>query len=345
MISIVISLLPVFIFLAVLVYLDSFELVKISIVIQAIIAGCTAAILSYFINSYLLKNTSIEYTFYTQYISPVIEEILKAVFMIYLFAKNKTGFLIDAAIYGFAIGAGFALTENIYYLSQINQPNLIIWFIRGFGTAVMHGGTTTIFAIITKNLVDRKKKFKLSQLVPGFLFAMLYHIFPGLLLAFGIHSFFNHFVFSPVLLTLLQLILLPLIIAYIFHRSEKVLKQWLESGMDTDIQLLKQIDEGELSSTNVGEYLSSLQKNFSGTVISDMLCYIKNNLELSIHAKGVLLMKQAGIPVIIDDETKDKFNEIKYLEKNIGKTGKRAISPIIHKSSRDLWQLYMLEKS
>lgn len=345
MIRITISLLPVFLFLIVLIYLDSFKLVKISLVVQTILAGCAAAIVSYFINIYLISNLSIELTTYTQYISPVIEEFLKASFIIYLLAKRKVGFMIDAAIYGFAIGAGFSFVENLYYLNSINEPNLIIWFIRGFGTAVMHGGTTAIFAIVTKNIIDRKNEIKLYQLIPGFLVAILYHLFPGLIFAFGIHSFFNHFLLSPILLTLLQLIALPLIIAYVFYKSESVLKQWMETGMDTDVQLLNQIDDGELSNTHVGEYLTSLQKNFSGAVIADMLCYIKNHLELSIQAKGVMLLKQAGIPVTIDDETKDKFNEMKYLEKSIGQTGKLAISPILHISTRDLWQLYMLEKS
>jgi protease PrsW len=345
MVRISISILPVFVFLALLIYMDSFKLVKISLVTQTIFAGISAAIISYFINRYLLNNSPIQLTTYTMYISPIIEESLKASFIIYLLARGKVGFMIDAAIYGFAIGTGFALVENIYYLSAVNEPNLIIWFIRGFGTAVMHGGTIAIFAIITKNIMDRKNEFKLYQIIPGFLFVILYNLFPGLIFAYGIHSFFNHFVLSPIILTLLQLIALPLIIAYVFYKSENALKEWMESGMDTDVELLEQINEGTLSSTHVGEYLSSLEKKFAGPIISDMLCYIKNNIELSIQAKGVLLMKQAGVPVVLDGEIKDKLNEIKYLEKSIGPTGKLAISPILHTSTRDLWQLYMLEKS
>ena len=333
MIKIAISILPVFFFLATLIYLDSFKLVKIYFVINLILSGFAAAIISYFINRFLLTQLNITIPTYTRYISPLIEESLKASFIIYLLTKNKIGFMIDAAICGFAIGAGFSFIENIYYLSALNQPNFIVWFIRGFGTAVMHGGTTAIFAIVTKNLVDRKNIFNLNQMIPGFLFAV------------GIHSFFNHFLLSPILLTALQLIVLPLIIAYVFYRSEILLKHWMETGMDTEVELLAQINEGKLSDTHIGEYLTSLQKNFSGTVVVDMLCYIKNHLELAIKAKGVLLMKQAGIPVVIDDETKSKFAEIKYIEKNIGQTGKLALSPILHTSSRDLWQLYMLEKS
>ncbi len=345
MARIVISILPVFVFLALLIYMDSFKLVKISLVVQTIFAGIIAAIISYFINRYLLNNSPVQLTTYTMYISPIIEESLKALFIIYILAKGKVGFMIDAAIYGFAIGTGFALVENIYYLSALNEPNLIIWFIRGFGTAVMHGGTIAIFAIITKNIMDRKNEFKLYQIIPGFLFAILYNLFPGFIFAFGLHSFFNHFLLSPIILTLLQLIVLPLVIAYVFYKSENTLKEWMESGMDTDVELLEQINEGIVSNTHLGEYLKSLEKSFAGPVIVDMLCYVKNHIELSIQAKGVLLMKQAGIPVVLDDDTKDKLKEIKFLEKSIGQTGKLAISPILHTSTRDLWQLYMLEKS
>ncbi len=345
MLRILISLLPVLAFLAALIYSDSFKLIKRSLVVQAFFAGIIAAGISYIINRYLLTSLTIETTPYTLYISPVIEEILKAAFIIYLIAKQKVGFMIDAAIYGFAIGAGFALLENIYYLNAVDQSNLFVWFIRGFGTAVMHGGTTAIFAIITKNISDRRNEFKLSQLIPGFLFVILYHLFPGLVLAIGIHSFFNHFLLAPVLMTVMQLIILPLIIVFVFYRSEIILKNWLESGLDTDVELLEQINEGRLSESHIGQYLTSLQNNFSPEVIVDMIAYIRTHIELSIEAKGVLLLKQAGVPVSIDEETKDKFKELKYLESSMGQTGKLAISPILHTSTRDLWQLYMLEQS
>ncbi len=343
MVRTAISVLPVFIFLAALIYLDSFKLVKISFVLITILAGCVAAVISYFINIFLINNLPVPLSTYTMYVSPFIEEFLKASFIIYLLAKNKVGFMVDAAIYGFAVGAGFAFIENIYYLSSLSQTNLIVWFIRGFGTAVMHGGTTALFAIVTKNIIDRKKGFRLYQIIPGVIFASLYHLLPGLLFAVGIHSFFNHFVFSPVILTVLQLIALPAVIAYVFYRSENLLKQWMESGMDNDVQLLAQINEGKFAESNSGTYILSLQDKFSGIVLADMLCIIKIRLELAIQAKGLLLMREAGVPVVLDPDVKEKLNELKYLEKNIGPTGKLAISPILHTSTKDLWQIYMLQ--
>ena len=47
----------------------------------------------------------------------------------------------------------------------------------------------------------------------------------------------------------------------------------------------------------------------------------------------------------LHDETKAKFEELRWLETSIGAAGMRALQPLMHTSRQDLWQLYMLEKS
>jgi hypothetical protein len=145
-----------------------------------------------------------------------------------------------------------------------------------------------------------------------------------------------------VAITVLQLFLLPVLIIFVFHRSEVALRDWMETGLDKEVQLLEQLDNGKFSESHAGQYLLSLQDKFSGTVLVDILCSIKIHLELSIKAKGVLLMRKAGLPVVIEEDVKDKLNELKYLEKSIGPTGKLAVAPIYKMSTMDLWQLYML---
>ncbi|MFC2088782.1 hypothetical protein ACFLSX_04200 [Calditrichota bacterium] len=54
------------------------------------------------------------------------------------------------------------------------------------------------------------------------------------------------------------------------------------------------------------------------------------------------MLKESGFPVSLDQEIKEKFAESEYLEIIIGKTGKLAISSIMHTSTSDLWQLYLL---
>jgi hypothetical protein len=68
-------------------------------------------------------------------------------------------------------------------------------------------------------------------------------------------------------------------------------------------------------------------------------------LELTIQAKGILLMRDAGFEVETDPELKEKFHEVRYLEKSIGKTGILALRPFLHTSTQDLWQLYILDSN
>ncbi len=240
--------------------------------------------------------------------------------------------MVDGAIHGFAIGAGFACVENMYYLHELENPNLLLWIIRGFGTAVMHGGTTAIFGVISKDLSDRLPKLGLGVFVPG------------LLVGAAIHSFFNLSLLSPVMETFLVIVLLPLLFMLVFKRSEDATRRWLGVGLDADMEILRLIMTEDLSESHIGKYLHSLKEKFSGEVIVDMLCMLRLHTELAIRSKGVLMLREAGFRSMPDAETVEKFKELEYLQKSIGKTGKLAVKPFLHTSSRDLWQIYMLEE-
>ncbi|MFQ5454215.1 MAG: PrsW family glutamic-type intramembrane protease, partial [Candidatus Zixiibacteriota bacterium] len=147
-VKIIISLTPVFLFLAALIFLDSYKLVKLRSVLFTIFIGGAVAVICLLLNSWLLELSSSNITAYKRYAAPIIEEFLKAVYLIYLIKTKKVGFLVDAAICGFAVGAGFALIENIYYLMAVESSDLLLWLVRGCGTAILHGGPMAIMGII-----------------------------------------------------------------------------------------------------------------------------------------------------------------------------------------------------
>ncbi|MBN2357441.1 PrsW family intramembrane metalloprotease [candidate division KSB1 bacterium] len=325
------GLVPVFLFLATLLFLDSYKLIRLRLVLQNLGMGSLIAVFCFLLNTALIGLLHYDLSFYSRFIAPVLEEIFKALFIIFLIRTHRIGFLIDAAIAGFAVGAGFAFIENIYYLSIMPDANLLLWLLRGFGTAMMHGGTTAIFAMVSKNFYDR------------YAGKTIFVFLPGLLVAIFIHSIFNHFFLPPLLMTLLQLIILPLLIMLIFSRSEKMIQEWLELGLDTDVTLMECINSGTMSETKIGQYLSSLKDKFTSEVVADMFCLLRLQLELSIRAKGILLMRNAGFQAEPDIEVKEKFAELKFLEKSIGKTGKLALMPILRTTTRDLWQFYFLQ--
>ena len=323
-----VGLLPVLCFLAALIYLDSYKLVRLRWVVIAIAVGGVLAAVCWWINPRLQSALSLEGFVYSRYVAPIIEETAKGLAILVLVRSNRIGFLVDAAIYGFAIGAGFALVEALAYWSVLSSPSWSLWIVRGFGTAVMHGGATAIFAIVGKALDER------GNSAVGWPAALL--------IAIVIHSFFNHFFLSPVLSTALILLLLPPIAYLIFQRSERALESWLNVGFDADTELLELILNGKLSESPVGNYLRSLRERFPGEVVVDILCYLRVHLELSLRAKGLLMMREAGFAVSLAAADRAKLEELDFLEKSIGATGKLAMAPFLRKSARDLWQIYMM---
>ncbi|MGI9223554.1 MAG: PrsW family intramembrane metalloprotease [Woeseiaceae bacterium] len=324
------GLLPVCCFLAALVYLDSYKLVPLKWVVSVIVLGCIAAIASYPLSVMGLQWLDVEFTTYTRYIAPFIEEALKGLIVWYLIRSNRIGFLVDAAIFGFAVGAGFAIFENLYYLTILPEMKLGTWIVRGFGTAIMHGGATAIFAVISRALLRQHSTLGVLALVPGFLIASI------------MHSVFNHFFFAPIVNTALVLGFLPVLLVVVFDRSAHAVSDWLGAGFDADTELLELINSGEFSNSKVGAYLQSLRERFDGPIVADLLCYLRLHTELSIRAKGLLMMRESGFVNKAGEATQAKLEEMKYLEKSIGKTGKLAIKPFLRMSRKDLWQFYML---
>ena len=168
---------------------------------------------------------------------------------------------------------------------------------------------------------------------------------PGVVAAYAVHSLFNHFILNPVLATALLLVALPLLMIAVFERSRRATRGWLSAGFTGDLDFLSTILSGEVAQTRAGEYLRSLTSRFPGTVVADMLCLIRVNLELSLRGKGILIAREAGLHLPVAEDVRANLDEMRYLEKAIGRTGMLAVRPLLRRSRHDLWHLYVLEEA
>ena len=327
-----IGLLPVLCFLVALVALDSYKLVRLGDVALVIAAGCLAAGLSYLVNVAALDGLGVDFNRYARTIAPVVEEAIKGAVILLLIRTHRIGFLVDAAIFGFAVGTGFAMIENLYYLQDLGDAHIAVWIVRGFGTALLHGGVQAIFAVMVLAMSERRGKTDAGAVLLPLLTAVL------------LHSAFNHFVLPPIYQTLLVMVSLPPLMMLVFARSERAVEGWLGTGFDADRELLELLDSGNFSESPHGQYLFALREKFRGEVVADLVCYLRLHVELALRAKGLLMMRENGIDVAVDEPTRERFKEMLYLERTVGRTALLAIKPLLHMSHRDLWQLYMLGK-
>lgn len=324
------ALLPVLAFLGILMILDSYKLVRLHRILQTIGVGILCAVCAYFVNSAGFRVFAPDTKAYLSYGVPLLEEVLKASYLVYLVRRQRIGFAVDAAIIGFGVGAGFALQENLFYLGLLTDSTLLTWIVRGFGTAIMHGGTTAFFGILACSLAGR------GEGRGPWIFL------PGLALAIVVHSLYNQAVLSPVVMTALIAAAVPVLLTLVFGWSENGLRQWLGEGFDRDVELLAMITTGTFLQTRAGKFLLSLTKAFPPSTVADMLCALRIRVELALRVKGDLLKREAGFQVVPDQGTLARLNELRYLEKSIGPTGRLAMSPLLPKNSRDAWQLEQL---
>ena len=327
------ALLPVLVFLVILCLMDSFKLVSARAIGTALAAGAVCALAALALHAWLLPATGLTPRLFSRYVAPLTEETLKAAYVVFVLGRRRLGFLVDAAILGFAVGTGFAVVENLDYLRQLADRRLILWVVRGFGPALLHGTSTALFAILAKSLVDRHAERR------GLAIAA------ALSAAIAFHSLFNHFPMPPIMAALVLLVALPTIVTIVFSRSERATREWVGEGMDLDVELLGLLTSPAFGRTRLGSYLVQLRDRFPGPVVADMFCLLRIELELGIRAKGMLMARQEGVALPPDPDLRARLEERRYLQRSIGATGLLALKPLRAASDRDDWRTYLLEQA
>jgi len=325
-----IALAPTLVFLFVLDQLDSFRLVSLRAAVSTLIAGGLLAVASYFINGVAMDLTGADIQNYTRYGAPILEEVLKAAVIVYLFARARIGFLIDAAIMGFAVGTGFAFVENLYYLYTFPEANVGTWIVRGFGTAMMHGGATAIFAVLAQTWTERHTKLQ----------PVLY--LPGLTAAILLHAGFNHILSNPILATAAVLLIVPAILLVAFAKSEHKIHDWLIHDYESHEHLLATMNV-EFAHSEAGRFVSAVADKFQGTDAADIFAYMRLHAELVLRAEKVLLSREAGTKEAVTDDDAEGFRRLHELERKIGRTALMALWPHLHYSRQELAELYEFE--
>ena len=162
--------------------LDLYKTGTFRYVLISFISGILAYLAALVINRMLFRSGIVDYLVMIRYLAPIIEEILKAIVLLFLVRRHDFTYFIDGAIYGFSAGIGFAVVENFEYI--LGNPNaaLSTAVTRVISTNLMHAAATATLGIVLA--LARFKRFSGRTAM-----TML-----GFLLAFSIHMGFNNLV-------------------------------------------------------------------------------------------------------------------------------------------------------
>jgi RsiW-degrading membrane proteinase PrsW (M82 family) len=334
-----IALAPVVLMLLMFDRLDVFNLIRMRDILLLLVVGGALAGVSFFFGLRLIEDFPIGFSAYSRFGAPVIEEILKAAPIVGLFAINRLGFKLDAAIAGFAVGAGFSAVENIWYLIALPEANIGDWLVRGFGTAIMHGGATALFAVITQEMTEHQAgasvgAYRLNPLL----------FLPGLAVAMVIHGAFNQFASQPLVIMAATLLLVPITLFVTLARNDRAARQWLRTDAAAHRQMLADIRAGRFAETASGRALRSLTERLPPRQADEATSHVALKIELVLRAEELILAAHDGATVAVTDADREKLQQLRTQERNLGATLVTALNAKIGLTRNDLWELDRLNE-
>lgn len=123
-----------------------------------VLVGIFVSVFASEVNGLLSKVLSMDKYSITVTVTPVIEELLKAMPVLYyaLVISDKKEKLFTASM---ATGIGFAVLENAFYLLKNPNFSMLSAVIRAFGAGLMHGMCTLLVGVGISFVKKKRKLF------------------------------------------------------------------------------------------------------------------------------------------------------------------------------------------
>lgn len=333
------ALVPVLLLALLFVWLDVFKLMSAWEMLALLILGGAAALLAWPISGRLIDQLPLGFSFYSRFVAPWIEEALKGAIVIGLFATNRIGYKLDALISGFAIGAGFSVVENIFYLVRYPELMANVWLVRGLGTAVMHGSATAVLAVVAHEMAERKTRERASR----YIFNPLWFV-PGYILAGLGHMVFNQFPDRPALIMAVTLVSAPIVLILLLRFGEHEAQGWLEKERGEHRAALAAWQAGDYPADASGKRIAALAARAKPAEAAHIRGYCAALTELVLAAEEELLDRDRAIEPDKRQRLGELLAAVEAHRRALGRSGYRALKPLLPFSRNDWWEISELKE-
>ncbi len=325
--SFVAALLPVFLYILAVYGLDKFSLLSVRRLLLMVLWGIGTALVCF--GLFQLTDLFISEKA-SDFVYPVLEELVKAIPLLILAVRRKIVFFIDSVICGAAVGGGFSILENLFYLLMADGLGFGTALFRGLEVALIHMGCSALVAAGLMFAVRLVERYRAQLEINGKDVWMAIFL---LVAAPALHVAHNTFHFNPFLQFVFVFGTMGGLLVWTYQYDGDMIHRWLEKGLDKQVTLLHEIREGRLGETRTGEFLLSVKESFSPDVFFDVICYVVLNIELTVAAKSRFMLHEAGMAMPLDEEQKraylSQYEEYCQLEKRLGQSARMTIAPVV----------------
>lgn len=284
-------------------------------------------------NRFLLDTAGVDYMVLVRFIAPLEEEILKGILLLFLVRRKKFTYFVDGAIYGFAIGIGFAVIENYQYLLSSEQSvQLTVAVVRVISTNLMHATGSSIIGIAV-GLARFSRGTRRSLYAAA-----------GLVLSGGLHVFFNlvsNSTFNNTLVLIGTITVIGVIgfgvIILAIRQGIKQSRNWIEEKLGMADRVTAGETQAVLSLKKIDEILEPLVQQFGEDKAEHIETLLKKQARLGILRKSLDKLQEQTLIEATKHEMAEVRADMEEARKEIGAYAMLCLRGIFPETDRPLW--------
>lgn len=284
--------------------------------------------IAYAINRFMLDQDLATIKDLNLLVAPILEESLKSALLIVLMRRFMLRYAADGMAYGFAIGIGFAMIENLVYVANNPNTGLQLAMTRSLSTSLVHGFTTAIVGTIAGASLPFPNRTRVNR----FLFSLLIVIM--------IHAGFNFVVKNlsgaELLLTALgmglgSMVLIIIIMQRTLERESKAIH----------LELVGVLSAGELMATRNPEMVAQLLAQHRGTIGEDRTHLIQRYVTLQaqrgILRKNITMSRNAKLVETLNRQLHTTEQQLDVLRGSMGLYTWIWLRSVLPSEESDVW--------
>jgi RsiW-degrading membrane proteinase PrsW (M82 family) len=320
------------IFLFILRQFDLYGTGKYPFNFLTLLCGALAYVLASKINPYMVNAGWVNHNQVIRITAPIVEEILKSLVLIYLVQRADFNYVVDGAIYGFGAGIGFAIIENIEYVTGHSTIALSIALARVFSTNLVHA---TASGVIGTSLAFRRG----DSTWRGWLFTV-----SGYAVSMLLHMGFNTMVSSGN--SIIFAIAVGLIgvgfIYFTIRQGMKKQKTWLVEKLDGGSRVTKNEVKALSTIEKFDDLLKPIADQFGHEKVNKVKTMLGKQAEIGIKLKLLDSTPSEAKRAEINEVINELRSDMEILRKEIGSYCMMFVRTVYMDADIKIWDVINL---
>lgn len=311
---------------------DFYQTSQMWVLLGSAIAGIIAFGISGQINRYLWWDGILLYDEVVRFSGPITEEILKGLIIWYLIRRPQFTFYFEGAIYGFAVGIGFAVFENYEYILNNPAAGLETAIARVISTNLMHATTTSILGI---SLGIARFQPRLLRVIgvglAGWAISSIIHV--------GFNNVVN-LIKNPIIVLVFATIIGmggAAFISAVIRRGAKEGKNWINENLGMDDRVTKNEVAVVTRMDNVDDFLKPLVKQFGAKKAEEIKDFLLKQARMGLLRKAANQLADERMKRGTLDEIEKMRIEVDEARRKVGSYAMLFVRTAYPEDSSPLW--------